>query len=289
LRQIQDWLKEHGDGLSLLEGEFIKASLNVKKQERLRWVSIAGAGLTLLMMIALALAGKFNRFIYWPVEMEDYWVNIPAGEFEMGNKGNYPDQKAHKVYLDSFEIGKFEITNRQYAQCVRAGICAGSTAIQAGRDLHPVTNVTWYEAQAYCRWVGGRLPTEAEWEKAARGTDRRIYPWSENSIDCAKANYQSGCVGDTSPVGSYESGKSPYNLYDMAGNVWEWANDRYDKNYYQISPASNPQGPDAGQYRVLRGGSWNNIKDVARASLRSWYTPVNSSYDVGFRCARDVP
>ena len=302
LKQLQKWLKEHGDQLSPLEREFVKASQNVKKRERMGWVAAAGVGMMLLLAVVLAQTGYFSRLIYHPVDMENYWVTIPAGEFLMGSSNkqiadvkenlcSYCDfsdeQPQHKVFLDAYQIGKYEVTNRQYNQCVRADVCSGQV-FNAELD-HPVVNVTWFQAKAYCGWVGGRLPTEAEWEKAARSTDGRTYPWGEG-IDCDKANYEPGdyCVGGTSPVGSYESGKSPYGVYDMAGNVWEWVNDWYDRTYYQNSPSSNPLGPDSDQfiYRVLRGGSWFSSDMYDRSAVRLRYVPAGATFDFGFRCSR---
>jgi formylglycine-generating enzyme required for sulfatase activity len=153
---------------------------------------------------------------------------------------------------------------------------------------HPVVNVDWDQATAYCEWRGGGLPTEAQWEKAARGTDERSYPWGEG-LDCNKANYYDStknalCVGDTTEVGSYESGKSPYGIYDLAGNVSEFVADWYSD--YQTSPSSNPQGPDSGKYnnKVRRGGSLidADVGAATRSSGSSYY------HETGFRCAKDT-
>jgi formylglycine-generating enzyme required for sulfatase activity len=296
LRQIQEWMKEHKEQLSPLESEFIKASQNVKKREQLRWAGIAVAGVTLLLMVVLGVTGKLNRFIYRPMDMENYWVTIPAGEFQMGSdNGNANEKPVHIVYLDKYQIGKYEITNRQYAQCVKAGTCSGKSVFAEDRMLHPVANVTWDDAYTYCEWAGGRLPTEAEWEKAAswdeKNKTKNIYPWG-NTIDCSYANTYSNdngltsCVKDTTPVGSYESGKSQYGIYDMAGNVWEWVNDWYSDSYYASSPSSNPSGPESGDSKVLRGGSWNEGYFSVRSVRRDWEVPTTTNYDVGFRCAR---
>jgi formylglycine-generating enzyme required for sulfatase activity len=141
-------------------------------------------------------------------------------------------------------------------------------------------NVDWNQAKAFCEWRGAQLPTEAQWEKAARGMDGRTYPWGEQFY-CDKLK----CMGDTTKVGSYESGKSPYGIYDLAGNVWEWLADWYDRSYYANSPFSNPLGPSSGHYRVLRGGSVQNYVNI-RSADRSFYIPDYSSDGVGFRCAR---
>jgi formylglycine-generating enzyme required for sulfatase activity len=254
-----------------------------------------------MLLAVLVATGRLNRFIYRPVDMENYWVTIPAGEFQMGSESNNDNDKnaipVHKVYLDTYQIGKYEVTNKQYNQCRRANICTGS--ILPDKLDHPVANVSWYDAKTYCEWVGGRLPTEAEWEKAASWDDqrkaKRIFPWGE-SIDCTHANYMHGgnpasagddfCVGDTTPVGSYESGKSPYGLYDMAGTVWEWVNDWYSATYYQNSPSSNPPGPETGEFRVLRGGPWNGDPSFARSTDRFRISPALANNSWGFRCAR---
>jgi formylglycine-generating enzyme required for sulfatase activity len=296
LQQIQAWRKTHASELSALEIEFVKASLKVKWWELLRLISVTMTGVALLLMVRLEATGKLNRFIYQPVAMKGYWVTIPAGAFQMGSEnGNEDEKPIHTVYLDTYEIGRYEITNRQYAQCVKAGFCqlvSGLGNTEADKALHPLVNVNWDDAKKFCEWVDGRLPTEAEWEKAASWDDKtktkRTYPWGE-TINCSHANYSghNGCIRDTTPVGSYESGKSPYGLYDMAGNVLEWVNDWYSETYYQSSPSSNPQGPDAGDFRVVRGGAWS-IRDYdVRSARRVGYILSYTSSVIGFRCSRD--
>jgi formylglycine-generating enzyme required for sulfatase activity len=296
LKGIQEWTNKHPDLLSPLAVEFVKASQNVKRQERFRLAALAGVGVTLLLLAFLGVTGQLDRFIYRPVDMEDYWVTIPAGEFQMGEVG--VAEPVHTVYLDEYQIGKYEVTNRQYIQCVKAGSCDPPLNLHYTLEeyaRHPVTSVNWDHATDYCAWVGGRLPTEAEWEKVASWDDqaktKSIYPWGA-TIDCSFANYRGKdnghdhCIGDITPVGSYESGKSPYGLYDMAGNAFEWVNDWYDETYYQNTPSSNPSGPESGQSRVLRGGTWDNGDFFVRSASRSESDPTIASYVAGIRCAR---
>jgi serine/threonine protein kinase len=223
---------------------------------------------------------------------------VPAGEFTMGSDNNDDDEKPiHQVYLDTYYMDKYEVTNRLYHVCASAGICdpprdtsSVTRASYYGNSQfanYPVINVDWYQAKAYCIWRGARLPTEAEWEKAARGTDGLTYPWGEG-INCGKANYwgkESGCVGDTTEVGRYPNGISPYGIFDMAGNVWEWIADWYSETYYQNSPFENPIGLSSGKYRGLRGGSWGYLQYGTRASDRFWVEPFDWSASIGFRCA----
>ncbi|MBI5301957.1 MAG: SUMF1/EgtB/PvdO family nonheme iron enzyme [Chloroflexi bacterium] len=227
-------------------------------------------------------------------------VYVPAGEFTMGGNDNGDEKPPHPVYLDAFWMDKHEVTNALYKKCVDAGKCSAPSERNsytresyygdARYDNFPVIYVSWSAASAYCAWAGRRLPTEAEWEKAARGPaasagDRRIYPWG-NTFDKNLLNSSEGGKGDTTAVDSYPNGASPYGALNLAGNVWEWVADWYDPNYYSNAPRNNPKGPDAGQQRVLRGGSWYYNQFSVRAAVRYIYLPDSGSFLVGFRCAQ---
>ena len=219
-------------------------------------------------------------------------VLVPAGEFWMGC--NYQAERCadderpyHKVYLDAYYIDKYEVTQADFNKCVSVGQCNANEKEEGfAGDRQPVVRVSWFDANIYCQWVGKRLPTETEWEKAARGTDGRVYPWG-NEIDALKANYgKDPGVGRTTPVGTYPAGASPYGALDMAGNVWNWVADWYDENYYKSSPDHNPKGPLSGQARVLRGGAWKYMANVLHSSLRGYDDPAGRYNSVGFRCAK---
>ncbi len=239
-------------------------------------------------------------------------VFVPAGVFEMGSEDGKDDKKPiHTVYLDAYWIDQSEVTNAMYELCVQADVCdplkdtsSYTRSSYYGNvlyDDYPVIYVDWNMAKTYCEWAGARLPTEAEWEKAARGTDDRVYPWG-NSFNGNIVNFcDTNCpfdwkdtssndgYKDTAPVGSYTGGKSPYGLFDMAGNVWEWVADWYDASYYSSTPTSNPQGPSSGHYRVLRGGAWDYTEYFVRASDRIWIEPSYFYFEFGFRCSRSLP
>lgn len=225
-------------------------------------------------------------------------VQIPAGEFSMGSETGFPAERpVHRVTVGSYWASKHLVTNHQYKQFVIATghrvpfLDDPRVAIDnwdsqrrtypAGRAQHPVVLVSWYDALAYCTWAGGRLPTEAEWEHAARGgLEGTLYPWG-NEIDSSRANYDNR--NGTTPVGSYAS--NDYGLYDVAGNVWEWVADWYDPKYYQASPSTNPQGPVHGATRVLRGGAWLLFPQFCQVAYRFREGPDFRFNLIGFRLA----
>jgi len=220
---------------------------------------------------------------------------VPAGEFTMGSdSGDSDERPVHTVSLDAFWIDKHEVTNASYEKCVAAGKCERPSSTDSDDrssyygnsqyDNYPVIYVSWNDARNYCVWAGKRLPTEAEWEKAARGTDGRIFPWG-NDFEQSRVN-NNEVVGDTTEVGKYPNGASPYGAMDMAGNVWEWVNDWYDSNYYNNTPRANPQGPASGASRVLRGGAFSSSRDFARAANRGGDRPTYRNVNIGFRCAQ---
>jgi formylglycine-generating enzyme required for sulfatase activity len=221
-------------------------------------------------------------------------VLVPAGEFTMGSPTGDPDERPpHQVYLDSFLIDIYEVTVGQYAAFLQAkGIDPPSdwkTMNQPAHQKRPVANVDSTDASAFCKWAGKRLPTDAEWEKAARGTDGRVYPWGNDAPTPLHANFgkpEWNNHGVLAPVGSFETGKSPYGIYDMAGNVWEWVSDWYDYNYYKTSPSQNPTGPSTGGTKVIRGGSWYSNPRAIRSANRSLITPTDQGLN-GFRCAKN--
>jgi serine/threonine-protein kinase len=226
-------------------------------------------------------------------------VYIPAGTFQMGSESGAADERpVHWVTLSAFWMDQTEVTNAMYALCVAAGDCSppghtssytrGSYYGNSSYADYPVIYVDWYQASAYCAWAGRRLPTEAEWEYAARGgLERAAYPWGDESPVCTTgaengAQYWDCSPDDTIAVGSFSP--NGYGLYDMAGNVAEWAADWYGP--YSSAAAENPSGPASGVGRVLRGGSWDDNGNSLRVSFRSWYYPVSSNSNGGFRCAR---
>jgi formylglycine-generating enzyme required for sulfatase activity len=254
---------------------------------------------------------------------ENNWIRIEAGKFLMGaqkqdsSQPNFdPDawddeSPAHEVYLEAYEIARYPVTVQEFREFLddeegykserwwRAGGFGKTNGPDDwdGQVVHPnrpVVNVSWYEAAAYCAWaterLGGevRLPTEAEWERAARGREGRKYPWGDEEPDTERANYDEGKVGHTTPVGLYPRGETPEGIRDLAGNVYEWVADWYGEDYYGKSPGSNPRGPESGEARVLRGGCWSSYPLLLRAAFRNWIGPVDRGDDIGLRCCREV-
>ena len=248
-----------------------------------------------------------------PTTMYFNMVLIPAGEFQMGDDDHADEQPVHTVYIDAFYMDKYEVTNAQYKRFLDATPQWRKSRIASpyhdgdylkhwngnnyplGKGEHPVTYVSWYAAMAYAKWADKRLPTEAEWEKAARGgLVGQKYPWG-NSIDSTKANYNKQ-VGDTTLVGRYSP--NAYGLYDMAGNVLEWCLDTYDADFYVSSSRQNPiSGGSALKVtvnfskistapRVLRGGSWSTLSQSVRVADRTKGNPKLSYFGAGFRCVR---
>ena len=224
-------------------------------------------------------------------------VWVPAGEYLMGstdadNEADTDEKPQHKVYLDGYWIYKTEVTVAQYRKfCQATGRQMPPEPEWKWQDTHPIVNVTWDDAAAYAQWAGAALPTEAQWEKAARGPDGRLYPWG-NDWDGAKCvnSARGNAPGGTKPVGGMPAGASPYGCLDMAGNVWEWCADWYDGSYYKNTPSGNPTGPATGTARVVRGGSWGNtISDFFRAAGRYRPTPEGRNDYLGFRCVVRSP
>jgi formylglycine-generating enzyme required for sulfatase activity len=218
-------------------------------------------------------------------------VPVPAGNFTMGC-GNTDTQcldderPEHVVTLSAFEIDRTEVTQNEYAACVEAKACGAPLCNwDCSKTNYPAGCVDWSQAKTYCAWAGKRLPTEAEWEKAARGTDGRIYPWGNEIPDCTHVNMAS-CGARAEPVGMLPAGASPYGALDMAGNVVGMVADWYDATFYQVSPEDNPTGPATGTRYGGRGGGFKSEPVWQRTSARDWYDLTDESEPLGFRCAR---
>ncbi len=277
------------------------------------------ASLTVLLLcLPVAVTAQMTRSHMTVAATVHDLVLIPAGTFTMGSAGGKPDeQPPHRVFLNDYFIDRFEVTNRLYVAFLNDGgrhVDVEGRAFVDVRDPDagirrtrsgdyrvsldaladsPAGEISWLGAYAYCRWAGLRLPSEAMWEKAARGTDERTYPWGEE-ISRDRANYgKEGCCGGdsadgfftSSPVSEYDLGISPYGVHDMAGNVWEFVSDWYGESYYAMSPASHPEGPATGLNRVLRGGSFGSESRRLRTTDRSGLPETLTYRQIGFRCA----
>lgn len=298
-----------------------------RTQTRLAQALMLGAALFALAPTARALDTQ-DIIVEWTPEgkalaeqrvatmtFKEEMVRIPAGEFIMGSdkkidrvayRSEFPQRR---VYLDAYEIDKYEVTNLHYLKYILA---TGKLPqldwrydggnFQESMANHPIMHVSWYDADNYCRWAGKRLPSEAEWEKAARGEDGRLNPWGNQSAGLSRANF--GRTGLSGPVrdrperllmypplisvDKYDNAVSPYGLYQTLGNVSEWVNDWYDQDYYKAAPDRNPKGPETGTQKAFRGGGWMDSTTTMRVAMRNGTDPTTKINWMGFRCARDA-
>lgn len=265
------------------------------KKKKLRWWTIVIGSVIVGGLVTYALISKSRKCHYDTKVLDFEWVKIPAGEFTMGtesSEGEADERPKHTVYLDEYEISKYEVTFEQYDK-----FCDDTDRERPEdngwqRGNNPVIDVTWADAKDFCDWLTRKstcyrfaLPTEAQWEKAARGTDKRKYPWGNESPE-GRANYDNP-NGRIVEVGRYPDGVSPYGVHDMAGNVWEWCSDWYDGRYYEYSDPNNPHGPSETPTRVMRGGGYSsNVSDI-RTTERNNHNPTSFKRNyLGFRICR---
>jgi len=284
----------HGEGLSLQD---------LRSRRRFNWKVALGGVVLGTAVVLLAVIKKKSKFPeFKPID----WISIPAGAFTMGGdtaQGEADENPGHNVELDGYEISKYEITVGQFnVYCREKGIPVHGMINQSENrnyfDEQPVVDVTWEDAEKFCQWLSQKtgsnimLPTEAQWEKAARGTDGRRFPWGNNYPNCSLVSYL-GCTDSyaTIPnlhhVGTRPGGQSPYGVHDMAGNVMEWCRDYYSPNYYTNCPYKNPCGPDSGMDKVARGGSVANGADKLRTTKRFRFRAQNKNDYLGFRVVRE--
>jgi len=256
-------------------------------------------GIIITVLSNSTLVEKWNSILHFDTELEAEITDtkgmsmmlVPAGEYTMGSESGYDDERpVHTLSIDNFYIDKYEVTNLFYKACVDAGVCESPMDLvhygNSRYNNHPVVFVNWYMASTYCAWRGARLPTEAEWEKAARGDDRRIYSWG-NDFDSTRANVFLSGLSDTNAVGMYESGKSPFGVYDLTGNVGEWTSSLYQS--YPYNPDDGREDQISTDERVIRGGSFGNSDIDTRTTSRFPFKPSEISIGDGFRCAKDAP
>lgn len=274
-----------------------------------------GVGIKVAIEAAEAL-GQAGDPRFTEAAMAKNWVSIRAGEFLMGaqkanpSKPNYDrepyadESPVHRVRLKAYRVGRYPVTVGEYLRFIEADGYKdksfwtnggfGKWQAPEGWDEQlshlnrPVVGVSWFEAAAYATWAGSRLPTEAEWERAARGTEGHRYPWGDEESDTSRMNYYKSKVGCPTPVGVYARGATPDGILDMAGNVWEWCSDWYGEHYYSEAASDSPQGPSTGEARVVRGGSWNFNAWYCRSAGRDWNTPEYRFNYLGFRVVLDL-
>jgi formylglycine-generating enzyme required for sulfatase activity len=285
---------------------------NLMKSRRILGVSIGIFVIALLLIYASATGLLRPAYLAALTELRLAWrreplvririaardgmnqIYIPAGEFSMGSNGreNSSDAPVHKVYLDAYWIDQVEVTNAMYAICLEAQACKHPARYNnyfSDRKYadFPMVYIKWVDAQRFCEWEGGHLPTEAQWEKAARGARALRYPWGNGDPDVSLLNYNDD-IGNLTPSYDYLIGMSPYGLLNMAGNVREWVWDWFNPNYYRVSPYRDPLGAATGKLKSLRGGSdWDNAQEV-ETFFRLYHLPISAGQNRGFRCAMDA-
>jgi len=256
--------------------------------------------LTCLILVSLSLQSTVRAESLKPVTKDPVEMRvIPAGEFLMGSKqteGRQDERPQRKVYLDTYEIDVHEVTNERYLNFIHAigrkeppnPYSDKLLSEESGVDNLPVVQVTWYDAVDYCNWAGKRVPTEAEWEKAARGNQGALFPWGSQSPQTKPVNYERDWEGSNTlwPVGTHPETSSPYGVHDMAGNAREWVQDWYAPDYYATAPAKNPRGPKTGILKVIKGGSWHSFKSDLRPAARGKGGFALKTDGIGFRCAK---
>jgi len=233
----------------------------------------------------------------WPLEprSRESMDEVPEGVLLRGataDEGDDDETPPGQVELGGFFIDRYEVTNEEYSQCIEAGVCRPPMELDEdrfGSARQPVVGVSWFDAANFCRWAGKRLPTEAEWERAARGDDRRTYPWGDEPPSCERAAYTECDRYGPAEVGGRSAGAGPFGTQDLAGNVWEWVQDWYAPRYYPPGPEGTHQGPPAGRQRVLRGGSWHYGRAFIRAGNRHRDEPAHRTPTYGIRCAYSPP
>ncbi len=258
-----------------------------------RWWCLAGFGLLWAVAFSPAVVAGQDT---------ENMVLIPAGEFLMGSpegSGRKDEHPQHKVYLDAFWMDRYEVTGKDFEVYLSRNpdqhpTITGWYDRQVRPDMaqKPVFGLTWKRCRNYCLWRNKRLPTEAEWERAAAGTEHRPYPWGDAPPDFTRAHYGKCCFimrGEIlKEVGSLKSGQTPEGIFEMAGNIAEWVHDWYDADYYQYSPYKNPTGPEKGKYHVVRGGAWNSLVDYMRNAHRYGENDGQDFYGIGCRCAKSA-
>jgi len=294
IRDMAEKIKAELEAEKILQKEKPKQP---KKKKFPVLLTLGGAALVTAAVLLLTRKKKPDESHYDTEALGIQWIDIPAGEFLMGdnfNEGGADEQPAHTVNLSAYKISRYEVTFAQYDAFCTETNRNKSDDYGWGRDTRPVVDVTWDDAKAFCDWLSQKtgknlhLPSEAQWEKAARGTGANPgkYPWGNAIPSCDMTNYNN-CRGRTMPAGSYPANASPYGVYDMAGNVYEWCGDWYDAAYYAVSPRDNPTGPGSGTKRVSRGGAWNNSAERIRCCYRDSTIPSSANNRMGFRICQD--